>query len=110
MGLEKRTRIEDYRMIHTWDDVDVGFHIEASKRDGTWQVDTNEYSKTFDRYQNAVDWVMDEWRLAKAGYQSWEEPAAVMAADLGKEWESLSDDEAQDLIDAARSSARYGHL
>ena len=109
MGIKKSTRIENYRMIHTWTDDSIGFMAEIAKQEWTWvAVAGDEEGRMFARYQSAVDWVMDAWRLAKSGYQSWEEPAAVMAADLGKDWESLPDDEAQDLVDAARSNARYG--
>lgn len=110
MGIRKSTRIENYRMVHTWVDDEFEFVAEVNKVEGRWIARVTDKEQGFDRYQQAVDFIMDEYRLVKAGLDSWEGTAAVFAADRGLDWESLSDEEAQDFIDAARSSARYGAL
>lgn len=111
MGIRKSTRVQEMRLIHVWDDVEIGFHAEVFKRDWTWSANsTTDEDRMFAQYQSAVDYVMDAWRLAKSGYHSWEEAGATLAGDQGKEWEALSDDEMQDYLDAARMSARVGAL
>jgi len=110
VAIRKSTRVENNQMIHTWTDDEIQFSAEVSKWvDGTWYGATQEkMGRRFSRYQNAVDWVMDEWRLAKAGLQSWDEQAAILAADAGVDWENMSDDGRQDFLDAVRTMARMG--
>lgn len=113
MSIKKSTRIENYRMIHVWTDDEIGFVAEATKEEWTWATrigdsDTDLFTegRLFSHYLKAVDWIMDEWRLAKSPKVSWEEIAAEMAGDMGMEWEYLEDDVKQDLLDAARQMAR----
>lgn len=109
MALRKSTRVEDHRLIHVWADSEIGFRAEVRKDDGWWKVNTStNMQATIQRYDRAVDVVMDEWRLAKAGHSSWDEPASQMAEDDGKVWADLSDDEQHDYIEAARADARMG--
>lgn len=109
MGIRKSTRVEPGRLIHVWTD-DRGFRAEVFKMEWTWSASAGDKSMLFSKYQSAVDWVMDEWRLSKTGRGSWEELAAEMAGDLGLDWEALSDDEQRDLVDAARSTTRTVNL
>lgn len=108
MSIRKGTHIENYRMIHTWTDDEIEFRAAVNKIEhtGEWIGRLGDDSKGFHRYQNAVDWVMDEWRLARAGLTSWEEGAAQMAGDQGLDWETIDDEMKQDFLDAARQVAR----
>ena len=111
MAISKTTRVENYRRIHVWTDTENQFTAEVFKQDWAWVCQINGRSDTlFSRYQGAVDWVMDQWRLAKAGLTSWDEPAAQMAVDDGREWESLTDMEQQTYLDEARRVARAATL
>ena len=80
---------------------------EVCKEDGVWVVRSAGAVISVSSYQRAVDIVMDEWRLTKSGFDSWEDAAREMAEG---DWDDLSDYEQQDLINAVRSSARLGAL
>lgn len=104
MSLRKSTRIDSStrQRVHTWTEGD--FHAEVRREhDGWWVVVTPRTEGNVTDYRGAVDIVMDDYRLAKAGINSWEEAAAEMAE---RPWEDLSDAEQQDLINAARFMAR----
>lgn len=103
MGIRKDTRVENYRMIHTWADPEHNFKAEVRREDGLWLVDTGQALRTVQDYKRAVDIVMDDYRLTKAGLDSWEDKAREMAE---KPWEELSDYEQHDLIGAARLMER----
>ena len=109
MSLRKSSRMAGYYRVHSWDDPDLNFHAEASKPDGEWYAEAGvagDRYEVFPDYQSAVDWVMDRYRLAKAGLDSWESRAATFAANDGRDWEYLSDIEKQDYIDSASADAR----
>lgn len=106
MGIRKSTRIEARKRVHVWSDPEHDFSATVRKDDGWWVVDTGRTRSTVQLYQRAVDIVMDDWRLAKSGYSSWEEPARQMAEDDAQVWDNLSDDEMLDYIEAARQDAR----
>lgn len=106
MSLRKSTGMGGYYRVHAWHDADLNFHAEAAKVDGEWFAEAGTASKMCRVYQDVVDWVMDRYRLAKAGLESWDSRAAELAGNDGKDWEYLSDDEQRDYIDAASANAR----
>lgn len=106
MSLRKSSRMGGYYRIHEWHDPDLNFHAEATKHDGEWFVEAGTASKVLRNYQDAVDWVMDKYRLAKAGLDSWEGPAVIHAAMDGHDWASLSEDQRQNYMDIASATAR----
>lgn len=109
MAIKKTTHIKDSRVVHTWVDDDIKFNAFVSKRGTAWDAATSEGAQgRYTQYLRAVDFIMDQWRLAKAGLDSWESKAAEMAVDQGYDWDSLGDDQQQDFIEAARASARLG--
>lgn len=106
MGLRKSSRMGGYYRVHEWHDADLDFHAEATKHDGEWFVESGTASTVCRAYQDAVDWVMDKYRLTKAGLDSWDSRAAELAGNDGKDWESLSDFEQVVYLDNARMDAR----
>jgi hypothetical protein len=108
--MRKDTQIVNGVRVHVWTDAATGFTADVYKREDQWCAEIGGQARLFHQYLRAVDWIMDEYRLAKSKFQSWEEAAATLAGDQGVDWESLSDDEMQDYIDAARQSARVGAL
>lgn len=101
MGIKKTTHLEDYRLVHVWDDPEVGFHAEVTKKEGRW---VSSEGRAHDFYRDAVDELMDEWRRAKA--EALESRAVELALDQGYSWVVLDDYTQQDYINAAR--ARVG--
>jgi len=91
---------------HAWDDPGLDFHALAAKHDGEWFAEAGTTSAVFPDYLSVVDWVMDKYRLAKAGVDSWDSHAATLAGNDGKDWEYLSEDEQRGYLDSARMNAR----
>lgn len=106
MSLRKSSRVSGYYRIHAWDDPELNFHAECSKVDGEWFAESGSASKVLPTYQSVVDWVMDKYRLAKAGLDSWEGPAVLHATLDGWDWGALSEYQRQNYLDAASARAR----
>lgn len=105
MSLRKSTSAH---RTHTWTDTAINFRADASKHDGEWFAEAGPAFATFTEYQPLVDWVMDKYRLAQRGVDSWDSLAAALAGNDGKDWEHLSEDEQRGYIDSARMNARMG--
>lgn len=106
MALRKSSRMGGYYRVHEWRDIDPDFHAEATKHDGEWFVESGTAHTVVPTYQDAVDWVMDRYRLAKAGLDSWEGPAVIHAAIDGHDWASMTEDQRQNYMDIASARAR----
>lgn len=92
------------RRVHRWTDRDLNFQADVYKGGvHEWVIIIGSSQWEVREYRTAVDIVMDEYRLLKTGFTSWEELAATMAE---VPWEDLSGEEQQDLVNAARLMAR----
>ena len=106
MTLRKSSLLVGRDRIHYWDDKDLPFRAECYKGDKMWVAKTESSMRIDSTYQGAVDWVMDQYRLTKAGLNSWDGPAAILASADNLEWERLTTDERTRYINAARKNAR----
>ena len=106
MTLRKSSLLMGGGRTHFWDDKDLPFHAECYKGDKMWVAKVGSSTRIDFTYQGAVDWVMDQYRLAKAGLGSWDGPAASLARIDGLEWDNLNQDERTHYINQARKAAR----
>ena len=91
-------------LTHFWSDENWDFCAEARKDEEGWLVKVAEQEvQQFATYRDATQYVMDEYRLVKSGYASWE----ALAADLAEElWEGASESDRAIYLMNARGMLR----
>lgn len=106
MTLRKSSLLVGRDRIHFWEDKALPFTAEAYKNDTMWVAKSGSRTRIDSTYQGAVDWVMDQYRLAQAGLTSWDGPAALLAIADGLDWDTMNLSERDHYINQARKNAR----